>query len=401
MHLLLFSRRYFPWLVLFILIVSATRGLQYFPQELGDPYVFIDYSSGFFKRGLVGTIIKALFYGADAARLKSAFTAIHLVLCCATLWMVALLWKYTLQARGDALDRGLWLVMIVVASSQFWPTLFFNVGYLDVYLYFMFTLSLVALHRGQTGVAVAIAVVAPVLHESAAFVWLPLMVLTAWESWRNKRLEPQKTKVILALLVASGLVVLFHNNEAAIRELNAAPLSDRIKGLMIRNQMGQTLGSAFRYHVELWTGYTWHALFSSVFFTLPTFAALGVYFNLRKITLCEALTMCVAVLAPVSILIIACDLSRFLVFTNFTALLVILYWETKYMPAIRPLRFVEWAVAPLILYGLLTPFVFAYFENAYVYDNGILPATNNWVGKETKNFFTQVYSQPPTAAALP
>ena len=186
-------------------------------QSWHDPYFFLNYSDGFIKRGLVGQVFNTIYPGASPEATRAvalwSFTA-------ASMLVVALLevWFWRV-ARG-------WIALFALfAASQFLPTLGWDTGYLDVYVYVLAIVASMAFAGDRLLILAVIGFVGPFVHESFVFLWLPLAILAVWRG----DLRPVHA-VVLCVPILSALILYFgHSSSAAIAQFNAAPLSDFIK----------------------------------------------------------------------------------------------------------------------------------------------------------------------------
>jgi len=111
-------------------VVAVLSFAKNFSHELnpgGDPYFFFTYSDGFIKRGLVGHVFNTIYPGASPEATRAAalwsFTT-------ASMLIVALLVVWFRQVARE------WIALFALfAASQFLPTLGYDTGYLDAYVY--------------------------------------------------------------------------------------------------------------------------------------------------------------------------------------------------------------------------------------------------------------------------
>ena len=128
-------------LSVFVAILSFAKSYSRKLNPVGDPYFFLSYSDGFIKRGLVGHIFNTVVPGASPevtreAALWSFTIASILVIALLMMWF----WHV---ARG-------WIALFALfAASQFLPTLGYDTGYLDPYIYVLAIVASMALARDK------------------------------------------------------------------------------------------------------------------------------------------------------------------------------------------------------------------------------------------------------------
>jgi hypothetical protein len=367
--------------LLLIGLFSAFKGFNSQVQGWGQPYWIVDYGHGLIKRGFLGSVYWTLFDRADLNRIWSSVLTLHLVVS------VALLAGIMEWVRQQRPDNALLSVGLLFAASLFMPTLVYLSGYLDVYLYALAAVAAYFAAQGELRPAIGIGIIAPFIHESYIFVWAPIALLLLLKSTEWPHLIAAAMPVI-----ASMAVYILHSQSAAVIEVTAAPLPDGVKEGMINVQFGQSIIWAFKTMLLKWWENPGRAAKSIAFFTLPTAACLWIYIHARLLSLQEAGALLVASFLPALILLIAWDLSRFLVATSLSAVLAILFAETAWMPARRKMAGWSTTAAGLLAgFYLLCPFVYAYFESAMVASSGLLPLERWMIGRAIITTFGSGY----------
>lgn len=373
--------------LLIVAYLSYLKGYNAGVQVWGEPYWVIDYSQGLIKRALAGQVLNSLMPGDFAANLAQHWKS---VLAVHFLFAMILLAAMVLWVRETAPDKLVFGALALFCTSQFLPTLAYNTGYLDVYLYVFLLFACMSVAYGKYLPAIILGFAGPFIHESFIFIWGTLVVLVAAERWtRDRRIE--KIALLASPVLATLIVYLFHSEAGAISLMEASPLSDEIKQGMIQIQFGQTITSSFIVMLGIYRANPDHMLFSGIFFTLPATAIVVLYAYGRELDMRRTLAMLLAALAPLSILIFAWDLSRFLVAATLTALIAALYAETRWSPVRKRAAPLVWLAAPLcVAYGLL-PFVYAYFDFAAVINEGVFPPPGNPIEVGVRAFFERYY----------
>lgn len=151
-------------------LFSASKGINFGIQIWGQPYWLIDYGHGLIRRGLVGTLCSFLFDRSNLPRLWNSVLALHLMAS------IVLLTSIIAWLRRVDPDKPLVLCAVLFLASQFPATLFYNTGYLDVYIYVLAVAGAYWVARGQYVYATCCGFIGPFLHESFFYVWLPILV---------------------------------------------------------------------------------------------------------------------------------------------------------------------------------------------------------------------------------
>ena len=337
-------------------------------------YYVINYGDGIIRRGLIGEIWSWFSPQDDLRSIRSILLAWHPSLV-ATLITGLLIWVVAIELkRRDFLFLGLFGVFL---TSQFVPTLAYDVGYLDPFVFLLIVAATAALARHHYGVVAIAGAIGPFVHEGFLFYWLPLVTVGLWEErsvWRS---------VVLALPLSSvACIYLFASKEIAIAQLSASALPDSDKQEAIAQQFGQTLLTNFVMIAMKFRNYPGNVLAALAFFTPPAFVIIGLYATVRR-QLRAAAVLALSAIGPFFILTIAWDLSRFLVALVFAALIATLYMETV-RPAPRATRLLAVVAAIFSFVLVQVPFTYAYFEVAAVADVGPEALQTGPVGRLTR-----------------
>jgi hypothetical protein len=257
-----------------VAVFSASKGLNLGVQIWGQPYWLIDYGHGLIKRGLLGTVYSFLFDRSDFNRIWASVLALHLTAC------VILLVGMMVWVRERKPDSSLLACAFLFAASQFPPTLFYNTGYFDVYLYLLAAAAAFCAAQGRYLPAAIIGLVAPFIHESFIFVWAPIAFLLLLDD------RPQwlRWAAIGAPALATVIIYFGHSQSAAVAEVMAAPQPDDVK-LGVINWFGRHLIENLIRMAGRFAHYPINAVKSALFFALPAVTILSTYLRGRKIAL--------------------------------------------------------------------------------------------------------------------
>jgi hypothetical protein len=356
-------------------VITFFNGYNPGVQIWGDFHWLITYDHGLIRRGAVGTIFQYFYGDLKLAPQRNLIVQINLVLSFGIILALSLwLCRLTITSR----DRNQLVALLTIgglfATSQLMPTLAYNTGYLDVVLYLLFVLAMIAAVSGHQPAAALIGTIAPFVHESFIFLWPPVALILLQGATLSKRDFALKALYCSAPLIGTLLVIFAHDQNAAVAEVMSLPLKRDIKQGILQSQLGQSTSGALRQmvhtHLEHWPTQLWAALF----FCAPAMAMLLVYTALRinQLRPYAWLILIPSFLSPLAILAFAWDLSRFLVAVNLTTLTGILALETKLrdVPGARPWPAIAgWC---LIVTAVFSPFIYAYFGSAAVISNGVL-----------------------------
>ncbi|MBA1305302.1 hypothetical protein [Stutzerimonas stutzeri] len=383
------SADFFFTLFFALSLFSYYRGFNGGLQIWGEPYIWINYSDGLVKRGLVGTFFE-YFFGSDSPdRRRIAALVLHWF-CSVFLLFFVLLWgRRRIEDGGDGRYGVFYVTFALFVGGQFLPTLAYNTAYLDIYIYLLFALAVFSFSVGWFVLAFTLGLFAPLVHESALFYWLTIFVLVAF----SRGLNISIIYAVLPVSISTVILLLFHSQSAAEGVVASMPIPLDVKEGMLSAQFGQSILSSFSVMLGVWRESFVSGILGLLGFGL--FAFLMVFFYCRCfLSTREALVLFASVLAPASILLFAWDLSRFVVSLQFVSVVSLLYVDSVFSPALR--RGVsEVLVLVLIvvaLVGLSMPLVYAYFNGASVVDNGILPLGRigvGWLSHEFASYFNR------------
>jgi hypothetical protein len=183
--------------------------------------------------------------------------------------------------------------------------------------------------RGQYWTAALVAAVGPIVHEGFIFMWSPIAVLLVWSAATFK--VDRAAKVCAAALpLLSALIVTSAHNEAALAmSMHAWPAGEDVKSGVMGYTFAQTLPSSFEHMRRFEFQGHWNNFFVTVgFFLVPNvlllWIALFCYWSRWTMRWPTLLVTIVGMLAPLSIVALAWDLSRFLTWSNLGAAIMLI-----------------------------------------------------------------------------
>lgn len=302
--------------------LSYSRGFWLGMQGWGVFNWYVDYGSGFIKRGLIGTITSPFLSGHTPAFVETFVSTQHLVLC--SLLGIGLIWMASRTLIVDV--RSAFLVWLCFATSQFLPTLAYNSGYLDIHLFILLFLATIMWKNGKFLALGIIGLVGPLLHEMFVFLWMQILVLSLTRARHG--LKPFEIIAVLAPFASVLLVISFHSQNAVALELAEVPVDAEMRAVLFRQQFGQTTVAAIAQMIKMFREDAVNVISATSYFLLPTFAIFVLSWQRWRASGPDwpwrfvALTL--ATLSPVLVLLVAWDLSRFLVMTTFCGVLA--FW---------------------------------------------------------------------------
>jgi len=311
-------------------VVGVLKGLAPTLVESSEYYWLLAYDHGFIRRGLIGTLFRPLLHVWSFDQLKPLVMIGHIVAC---LWIIYVCYRLFQQAVGceSELETRLALTFsfLCLMCSQLMPTLAHDVGYVDVYLMSLALGGFWLVLNEQYVAAACVATVGPFVHEAFAFLWSPVAILLVWSALTRRTDATKKIAVALLPILAAGLVLYLHSETAVRLAVEAAPIDEKAKGPLLDYIFGQTLVSAFRHMMRYdFRDDLSNFLTATAYFLPPTlvifWAAVYCYGKRWAWRWGTAATAAAATVCPLAIVVIAWDLSRFLVWATFASAIVLI-----------------------------------------------------------------------------
>ena len=367
-YLLHDGRRSLLYFMIFcLLIVSYSRGYVNDLSKWGEPYWVINYHDGLLRRTLVGEIFSWFFNQNNISQLRPVVLYIHLI-SCLILSAALLAWVRIQNLRTES--SFIILIFTLFIGSQFLPRLAHDTGYLDIYVYGLVLASLAFASIQVFIPIILIGIIGPFLNEGFLFVWMTFSILLLW-----KRFSIGHLLICLVPSISAFILYFFNSESAALAQMAAAPLSPDVKAMMLEYQFGHTLSRTayimqwkFKYHFE-------NFLVALIFYTYPS-AVMCLAYGVASRNLRDSLALTLATFAPLTVLMLGWDLSRFLLISSFSGLVSILYMST-----IKPIQKTPLSMAIVCLlassFSFVTPHIYAFFNVAGIADKGLLPLSKS------------------------
>jgi hypothetical protein len=206
-------------LVIAIGLLVGLRGYHHTVLAWGRPFWDVTYGSGFVRRGLVGTIFQAVFGSASHATQTDLVIAITVTIAIGLLCGLAA-WLAVLVARASSRANAVRLVLLVlpIVASSLFSMLIFTTGYLDGVLLAITAIAAVLLARGWLWPGVAVACLAPFVHELSVYLWIP--VAAFGYSAFSRRVPPRRqweTGIALSLPLLAAIAVIRLGSRSAVQ----------------------------------------------------------------------------------------------------------------------------------------------------------------------------------------
>ena len=316
-------------------VLVGLRGFHRTALVWGRPFWEVTYSSGFIRRGLVGTIFQGLFGGLGFGTQTDLVIEITMIVALVLLVGLAT-WLGVLVAHAPSRENALRLTLISlpIVGSALFSMLVFTTGYLDGILLLFAAAGAVLLARGHLWPAVALGCIAPVVHELFIYLWIPIAVLGyAVLAHRHPR---HSVRVLIpalcAPIVAALAVVTIPSRTTTAHELATHVVGTAsYKATLLHWEFGQSLTAALHRMDHLQSRFWWPTEPAAfVYFCWPAILAVALYMTWRWQLLDRVAkaALVLAILSPWAALILAWDLSRLVLLSNALVLIVIYGIET-------------------------------------------------------------------------
>ena len=353
-------------------LANALKGIAPGASSLMWPYWVVTYRHGFIRRGLAGTVFQSIVEGMSIDEQQRLVLGFHFVLYLA-LAAGLLAWSITLMHGASARVRLLLATgTAALFLSAFFPSFGWTTGYLDPYVLALAGAGAFLAFRRSPMAAGLIAMVGPLIHDEFLFVWLPVLGCCVSDVLAsNDRPRAVRRFLPITLPILSELLVLWlHSPSALARSLAELPPEWRGIGVFelslrdaVLRMYDVTMANAERLGLAM-AFFGWPPLV-----TASCAVALAPGPTRRRVIMVAMTT-----LSPCAILLVAWDLSRYLVWTSFSAFLV-LCWSARAARASSsegepaPSRRSVWtsnlALAALVLCAAGGPSLFSYFHHAH------------------------------------
>jgi hypothetical protein len=331
-------------LILFMLagVVGVLKGLTPALDPRREFYWLFSYEYGFIKRGLIGTIVRPVLALGSFDDLKPMIIGAHVITCVGIIFVLQILFQDAVR-RSERRDARITLALafLCLMCSPLMPVLAHDSGYVDVYMIALVLAGLwLVLHERYGAAAVTVAA-GPLIHEGFIFLWAPLAILLVRSGATLKTGRAKKLLLAAVPLLCTAAVIWYHDREALGLSMAAWPASEDVKSGHITFTFGQTLQSSFahmrRYEFQgHWGNFLIALTYSLVPSLLLLWAAVFCYWQRWAARWPTLLVAVVATLAPLPIVMLGWDLSRFLSWSNLAAAIVLIAAGAPNLTSVRP-----------------------------------------------------------------
>jgi hypothetical protein len=398
-------------------VVSILKGVGSDLVNGVDYYWMLNYQHGFVKRALVGTFFEPLLTVSSFERLRPVILGIHVTACVLIVGMCyALLERAARRQTSVGGAVALRVGLLCLMCSPLMSSLGFMVGYLDVYF---ISLALAAwwLALDERYVAAAlVAAAGPLIHESFVFLWSSVAVLLVWSCVITKKHVFAKLLAAALPAASAATAVALHNQTLAEAAIRHFPLAQDVKERAIY-QMAFTFRTLLHHMMRYeYPGRSLNVATSAAYLLIPAIAILwaAAFVNWHHWAPRPWRTLLAAVaatLAPLTILALGWDLSRFLVWSTLAAGLVLIASGSPMLLGRAGGRIVSRrAIHPFVLNGvlvavsifyLLSPAIFAYPSEISMFYSRV----PRWFARTvpariTLRIFDRYNANPPRAVRL-
>jgi hypothetical protein len=351
--------------------LNALKFVGPFAGGMMWPYWAVTYRHGFVRRGLMGTLFQGLVTDLRLDEQQRIALGFHYAL--ASLLAVGFVaWGMHLAHRRSPRERA--IVFTGTAAlflSASFPTLGDTAGYFDVYVIALAAGGAYLVLSERPLLAGLLTCVGPPIHDSFVFLWAPVLVCAtdAVMHAPNRRREALRLSPTLLPVLATVLTLAFHSRSALAASLQDLPSDWR--GIEI---FEMPLAEALRRMFEHLSRQPGQVPLAALFYGWPAAvtavcaAVVGQGRRRHRVVMAVLVTV-----APCSILFVAWDLSRFLVWSNYGAFTALawamrgLHDETRAPRELsRPGRLV--VSSALVMLALLAsggPACYSYFEYTF------------------------------------
>jgi len=311
-------------------VVGVLKGIGPTVVDGTQFYWLFSYEHGFVRRALIGTLVRPILERASFDQVAPYIAAAHVIVCLGIIATCHAFFTHAVR-REESFDARITLsgAFLVLMCSQWLTTLAHDVGYVDVYLVSLVLAGLWLILREQYVAAAAAMMVGPLVHEAFLFMWAPVAIVLSWSALTIESDRRRKLLAALTPVLSTAAVAFFQSDAAAARTIDALPLSAGIKDGLKAYQIEQTLRSSFHEMVRYQYPGNLHRIeIAAAYFLLPSavivWAAAYCYWPRWRAPWTTLLVMVIATLSPLTILLFAWDLSRFLVWANLAAAIALL-----------------------------------------------------------------------------
>ncbi|MET0391090.1 MAG: hypothetical protein ABW321_34275 [Polyangiales bacterium] len=192
-----------------MLVLTLLKGLITRPHEWAIAHYLLNYSHGFVRRALVGTLLMPLFIGKRGVSIRELIVGFAFVqITLFGVFAVRALRELTARPQGGPRYDDVTVACLFASSAFVWNTSI-GLGYFDALIA---VLALIALRHGKLalGTATPIIIVAMLVHEVAAFICAPLLALAALSAAPERPgIDTRRAAQVALAVLGLGALALF------------------------------------------------------------------------------------------------------------------------------------------------------------------------------------------------
>lgn len=355
--------------------VSYLRGFDATLPSGGYLYAQLTYADGFIRRGLVGSALAAARGGAPLDDPAGLILAVHLLASMLVVLVLGLWLGYLMLTVVDRRGAALLLAASgLFLSSQFLPTLGFLGGFVDGAVLAVLVVAAALVASGRIASGSLVAALGPLVHETFVALWVPVALAGLALCVRAARGSRTRRLWLAAPLVTTAAVMALHDESALAQQVGAVAPDASTATWIIDRQFHQGLVTSVSATVSR-LATSWSVDLAAVLvFTLPALVTIVLVLVAYRGRLgrWDLLALASAVLSPLAILLVATDLSRFLVMVTLVTFTVVLMLLSLPRPAVGLPSVLLVVVALISAVSLLMPLVYLDADAGDVFENGLL-----------------------------
>jgi len=374
-----FLRRVAFSIVVCASVVHAVKGIQLRVSWNMWPYWTLTYRHGFVRRATVGALFQSFASGLSEPDQQALAQQIHVG---AWLLFVLLLILDAMDALKQEQGRHRFFVAVGAASvflSHLVPTIGSLAAYLDVYVLLAALVTARMVRRRRWVSAGLLASVAPFVHDGFIFVWLTVVMCALLDLRpQGEQLPLARPRAVWSLLplaipfVTTAVVLMCHSSTALERCLSELPPSTpdiRVFEMPLSWMLARMYDTISHNLVNL--------ALATIFFGWSCVITIVCAAKLGGSGARAWIVAVAGAVLPCTILVVAWDLTRFIVWLNLGAFITLCHRAARLQEAgqapepaelsPRTIRFGTVAVAALVVAAVGGPTLFSYFGASFAH----------------------------------
>jgi len=320
---------------LFFLVGTISFFKGWLPEvQIYGTYIWeLNYKLGFVRRGLIGTLLSDFFFESSRTESLSYVYGIYAMMYGVFITSCSRLSVKTMEVVAPPFKLVCCLLSLLFFASPVFPTLGYMVGFPDILLFQLGLLGCLGLWMNSRFIPLIVSVIGILIHEGFVYIWCPLLIFWGIIEIKNT----VKVRFILIALIISSMLGIWvryqpfpDKAELLLNKLTADIAS------VILNPSNDTFTNAIRRMIGSisanWSRFIISLIWSQTFNIVMT---MGVYFILRSLIYLKKriLISCLIFgcsLLTTTILMVAWDFARFLIWSQFVCYLCCMFAIIKF-----------------------------------------------------------------------